>query len=77
LAKKTLANLSPAPSFFQMLQAIGRKNFGEFVLNRQIRQSFLPPKFPLYGIIILSNVGVLFLSNQNNEYKQIGVQDAK
>jgi len=45
LAKKTLVNLSPVSVAFSDITSNWQINFGEFVANRQIHQSFLPPTF--------------------------------
>jgi len=48
LAKKTLANLSPAPSYFRYCKQLA-DNFGEFIVNRQIGQ-FFPAKIFCYTV---------------------------
>ena len=49
--EKTLANLSLASIAISDITNNLRINFGEFVANCRIRQSFAPPNFLLYGSI--------------------------
>ena len=38
------------------MEKVGGKNFGEFMVIRQIRQRFPPPKFPSIRYTVLYNI---------------------